>query len=162
MMKQLAVFAGTFDPVTTGHEHVVRRAADLFGSVAVLVCRNAEKRTLFTAEERVALCKAAFSADARVTVELCESTVSDAALRLGASCIVRGVRDSVDFAYEARFAAAMRALGAPEVVFFDVCKEYSDVSSTFVRELLHYQKPYDEYVPALSRALLAEYASKKA
>ena len=143
----LCVFPGSFDPFTTGHEAIVRRAADLFGEVVVLVAANSEKKTFFSAEERLEIVRAACSKDSRVRAELCSETIADAACRLGASCIVKGLRDSTDYNYESHFAGAMRALGAPEVVFLDVEEAFSHVSSTFVRELFYYKKDYTSYLP---------------
>lgn len=157
----LCVFAGSFDPFTVGHADVVRRAADLFGEVAILVSQNSEKKTLFTLEERLEIVRAACAEDPRVCVQSCEETVADAARRLGADCIVKGLRDSTDYNYESHFAGAMRALGAPEVVFLDVREEFAHVSSTFVRELIRYQKDYSRYVPAAACATVENFLSKK-
>lgn len=146
-MEKIAVFPGSFDPFTIGHAEICRRAADLFGRVVVLVSQNSEKKTLFSAEERLEIARAACRADARLSVALCEGTVADAACALGAACVVRGLRDSADFAAEARFCGAMRELGAPEVVLLQVHREYADVSSTFVRELFYYGRDYRPYLP---------------
>ncbi len=147
-MMKIAVFPGSFDPITVGHCDIARRAARLFDKVVVLVAKNSQKHTLFDEGERLEMARAAFREDADISVELCEGTVADAALRLGACCIVKGLRDSVDYAVESHFCGAMRALGNVEVVLLDVHKEYADVSSTFVRELYYYDKPKTDYVPA--------------
>ncbi|MBR6530424.1 MAG: pantetheine-phosphate adenylyltransferase [Clostridia bacterium] len=156
-----AVFCGSFDPFTTGHFNVARRAADLFGSVTVLVAANSEKKCLFTDEERLAIARDSCAEDARICVQLCSETIADAARRLGAVAIVKGLRDSTDYNYESHFAGAMRALGAPEVVFLDVEPAFAHVSSTFVRELFRYGKDYRPYLCRGAHVLVENYLAKK-
>lgn len=157
----ICVFAGSFDPFTVGHLNVASRAADLFGRTVVLVSANSEKNALFTDEERVKIAEAACVSDSRISVELCEETVADAAASLGAVCIVKGLRDSTDYNYESHFAGAMRALGAPEVVFLDVEERFAHVSSTFVRELFRYGKDWQAYLPESAWETVAEILKNK-
>ena len=145
-MMAVCVFAGSFDPFTVGHLQIARRAASLFGKTVILVAANAEKRCFFSDEERLEIVRASIADDPRLSVELCEETVADAAMSLGAVCIVKGLRDSTDYNYESHFAYACRALGGPEVVFLDVEEEYAHVSSTFVRELFRYEKDFSPYL----------------
>lgn len=157
----ICVFPGSFDPFTVGHFSVARRAADVFGKTVILVASNSDKKCLFSDEERLRIVRASIADDPRLSAELCEETVADAAISLGAVAIVKGLRDSTDYNYESHFAGAMRALGAPEVVFLDVEERFSHVSSTFVRELFRYGKDPSEYLCAGAFPLVETILKKK-
>ena len=146
-MKRIAVLPGTFDPVTVGHYDLVKRASEIFDEAIVLVAENSEKRTLFSAADRLKLCEAAFCDLENVRVMPCEKTVADLANELGATWLVKGARDARDFDYEVQIYGAMRALGAPDTLILPVKPELSSISSTFVRELFRYHKDYSAYIP---------------
>lgn len=153
-MKRIAVLPGTFDPVTTGHYDLVKRASVIFDEAIVLVAENSEKRTLFSLSDRTRLCEAAFKDLENVRVLPCEKVVADLANELGAACLVKGARNGYDFSYELQLFGATRSLGAPDTLILPVKPELSAVSSTFVRELLRYGKDYSAYVPKGALELL--------
>ena len=137
-MKSRAVFPGSFDPVTIGHYDVVLRASKIFAEVIVLVMNNAEKKCMFTAEERVELCRAAFSDMDNVRVEVTEGLLADYAEAEDA-VIVKGVRGSGDVDYEMGLYSINRQIADCETVFFPSKAEYSHISSTYAREMIRYK-----------------------
>lgn len=135
--SRIAVYSGTFDPVTLGHEDVVRRAANLFDEVIVAVATAHHKRTLFTLAERLALVEdAASRLPGRVRALPFDGLIMDFCREHGACAVVRGIRNLTDFDYEAQMAAMNRKL-LPEVetVFLLPQAELQCISSTLVREI---------------------------
>ena len=94
-----ALITGSFDPVTVGHTDIIRRAAEIFDSVTVALCHNTEKKYMFTPEQREKLLTLAVSGMKNVKVAVCRGLVADFAAEVGASVIVRGIRNPVDSAY---------------------------------------------------------------
>lgn len=140
-----AVISGTFDPITIGHEDIIRRALLLFGDVTVLVAKNTEKKCFLELGDRFEAVKAVF-ADKNITVMQNEGLVAAYAKSIG-GVLVRGVRNTLDFEYEKALAEINRELLGVETVLFTAKKELAFLSSGFVRELLLYHFPIDKYVP---------------
>lgn len=138
MSKQrIAVYPGSFDPVTNGHLDVIRRAAGIFDEVIVGVGRNAGKAPLFTAEERVELLKAAVSDLPNVDVESFDGMLVAFAKQHGASVLVKGLRAISDFEYEFQMALANRHLDPTvETMFLMTSAEYQFLSSSIVKEMV--------------------------
>jgi len=134
--RRIAVYSGTFDPVTLGHEDVIRRAAGLFDELIVAVAVAHHKKTLFTLEQRLALVAESFSDLPCLRVLPFEGLMMDFCRTQGARAVVRGIRNVTDFDYEAQMAAMNRKL-APEVetVFLLPQAEQQCISSTLVREI---------------------------
>lgn len=132
----IAVFPGTFDPITLGHQDLIGRSARLFSTVIVAVAAAHHKKTLFTLDERLETVRAVFAAQSNVWVESFSGLVRDFAVSQGASVMVRGVRSVTDFDYEAQLAGMNRAL-APDVdtLFLTPDSRYHYISSTLVREI---------------------------
>lgn len=132
----IAVYPGTFDPITLGHEDVVRRAAQLFGKVIVAVAAGHHKKTLFSLEERIAMVREACVNYPQVEVESFDGLLAHFVLARGAKAMVRGLRAVTDFDYEFQLAGMNRTL-MPEVetVFLTPSDRYQFISSTFVREI---------------------------
>lgn len=153
-----ALYPGTFDPITFGHLDVLRRALALFGDVEVAVAINAEKRALFSAEERVALIEACVAAEGLtgVTVTTFEGLVATYAVGRGHGVLVRGLRQVSDFDYEARMAFANRRL-APnvETVFLMTSEDHALVSSSIVRDVHRWDGDVRLFVPEPVAAALA-------
>ena len=146
----MALYPGTFDPVTYGHLDVLRRALVVFGEVEVAVAVNAEKRTLFTADERVALIRACAEAEglAGVTVTTFEGLVAAYAQTHGHRVLVRGLRQVSDFDYEARMAFANRRLAPDlETVFLMTSEDHALVSSSIVRDVHRWSGDVGLFVP---------------
>lgn len=132
----IAVFPGTFDPITLGHQDLIRRSASLFDTVIVAVAVAHHKKTMFTLDERLAMVREVFRTLPNVQVESFTGLVRDFAVNHGAQVMVRGVRSVTDFDYEAQLAGMNRAL-APDVdtVFLTPDARYQYISSTLVREI---------------------------
>ena len=134
---RVAVYSGTFDPLTLGHEDVMRRAAGLFDEVVVAVARAHHKKTRFTLDERLAMVsEAAQGMPGRVRALPFDGLIMDVCRGLGAVAVVRGIRNLTDFDYEAQMAAMNRKLHpGVETVFLLPQAELQCISSTLVREI---------------------------
>ena len=132
----LAVYPGTFDPMTLGHVDVVRRAAQLFDRVIVAVAAGHHKKTLFTLEERIDMARALVQPYPQVTVESFSGLMRDFVVARGAKAMIRGLRAVTDFDYEFQLAGMNRNLMPNvETVFLTPDGRYQFISSTFVREI---------------------------
>ncbi|HYE95420.1 MAG TPA: pantetheine-phosphate adenylyltransferase [Rubricoccaceae bacterium] len=157
---RLALYPGTFDPITRGHLDVLGRALRLFDRVEVTVAVNVAKQTLFSTEERVRLVEESLEelpADLRdrVAVVAFEGLLVDQARARGASALIRGLRQVSDFEYEMRMALANRRL-APEIetVFLMPSEEHAFTAATIVREIHRWAGDTSSFVPAaVERAL---------
>ena len=143
-----ALITGSFDPVTVGHADIIKRAAEIFDSVTVALCHNSEKKYMFSLEEREKLLKLATSDLDNVNVAICRGLVADLAAEVGASVIVRGIRNPADSAYELDMATINRGLCShPETVFLPSKPEYLHISSSYVRDMIKYSQPLDGIIP---------------
>ncbi len=148
-MNKIAVFPGSFDPFTVGHEALVKRALPLFDRVIVAVGENTEKKNLFSIEMRLKMISKVFAGESRVevtrfsglTVEFCRSH--------NARYIIRGLRTAADFEYE-RAMGHMNWKMAPEIdtIFLLTSTEHTPVNSTIVREIIKYGGDASMFVPA--------------
>jgi len=131
-----AVYAGTFDPITLGHEDIVRRSARLFGRVIVAVAVGHHKKAMFSTDERLAMARAALGDCPGVEVAAFDGLLRDFVLINGAQVVVRGVRSVTDFDYERQLAGMNRSLmPTVETLFLLPDDRYQYVSSTLVREI---------------------------
>jgi len=132
----LAVYPGTFDPITLGHEDLVRRTAKLFDRVIVAVAIAHHKKTLFSLDERMEMAREALRDCPQVSVEPFEGLVTEFAAARGGTAMVRGLRSGTDFDYEFQLAGMNRALVPQiETVFLTPSSQYQFISSTLVREI---------------------------
>ena len=136
MSATVAVFPGTFDPITLGHEDMLRRACALFDRVIVAVAMAHHKKTLFTLDERLRLARDALADMPRAQVMPFDGLVTEFAVAQGAQVMVRGLRSGTDFDYELQLAGMNRHL-RPEVdtVFLTPDARWQSISSTLVREI---------------------------
>ena len=133
---RIAVYSGTFDPITLGHEDVVRRAASLFDRVVIAVAMAHHKKTLFSLDARVQHVQHATENIARVTVLPFDGLIMDFCAQQNACAVVRGIRNLTDFDYEAQMAAMNRKLRPQvETVFLLPEAKLACISSTLVREI---------------------------
>ncbi len=159
----IAVYPGTFDPVTLGHQDLIRRAAGLFGTVIVAVATAHHKKTMFSLEERLESVREVVRPYGNVQVEGFTGLVRDFAVAHGARAMVRGVRSVTDFDYENQLAGMNRAL-APDVetVFLTPDARYQHISSTLVREIATLQGDVAQFVaPQVLARLLAKLQTSK-
>lgn len=155
----IAVYPGTFDPMTLGHEDVVRRATQLFSHVIVAVAAGHHKKALFSLEERIEMARhVAQPFGGRVEVESFSGLLRDFVVARGGKAMVRGLRAVTDFDYEFQLAGMNRSL-MPEVetVFLTPSDKYQFISSTFVREIAILNGEVDKFVsPHVQERLLAK------
>ena len=153
----IALFPGTFDPITLGHQDLIRRSARLFGTVIVAVAAAHHKKTLFTLDERLEMVRDVFAPLDNVQVESFTGLVRDFAVAHGAKAMVRGVRSVTDFDYEAQLAGMNKAL-APEVetVFLTPDSRYQFISSTLVREIATLKGDVTAFVAPVVHARLMD------
>jgi pantetheine-phosphate adenylyltransferase len=131
-----AVYPGTFDPMTRGHEDLVRRASDLFDHVVVAVASSSGKNPLFTLDERVQLAREVLAPYPNVEVEGFSGLLMDFLRRVNARIIIRGLRAVSDFEYEFQMAGMNRILYPDvETLFLTPAEQYQFISATMVREI---------------------------
>ena len=134
--NRIAVYPGTFDPITLGHEDIVHRAAALFDKVIVAVAGSTNKRTLFSLEERVALAQNVFKKTDNIKVVGFSGLLMQFVQAQGAQMVIRGLRAASDFEYEFQLAGMNRKLFPKlETIFLTPSEQYMFVSSTLVREV---------------------------
>lgn len=146
--ERVAVYPGSFDPLTNGHVDIILRGARLFDRIIVAVLKNAEKQPLFTPEERVSTIREVFADYPNVEADSFEGLLVDYANRKSASAIVRGLRAVSDFEYELQMALMNRRLGPEiETVFMMPAEQYTYVSSRLIKEVFALGGPVAGLVP---------------
>lgn len=146
-MERIAIFPGSFDPFTKGHESLLRRGLALFDRIIIGVGVNEHKRMELTAEQRIEALRRLFAADGRISVEGYSGLTVDFAALHHADFILRGVRSVKDYEYEAGIADLNRRLTGVETVILFTEPEWAFVSSSVVRELMHFGKDITPYIP---------------
>jgi len=132
----IALYPGTFDPITLGHEDIVRRAARMFDTVVIAVARAHHKKTMFTLEQRLDMTRQALADCPNVQVQTFDGLVIEFAKSLHARTMVRGIRSMTDFDYEFQLAGMNRKLApAIDTVFLNTLDVHQCISSTLVREI---------------------------
>ena len=160
-MTKLAIYPGSFDPPTRGHEDLIRRSLALADRLVVAVAANSTKQPLFSVEERLDLLRQSIGGDARITFETFDGLLAEFARSRGATVIVRGLRAVSDFEYEFQMALMNRRLHPSlETVFLVPAVDLTYLSSSLVREVARYGGELGELVhPAVSAALKRRFAS---
>jgi pantetheine-phosphate adenylyltransferase len=158
-MAKLAVYPGSFDPITLGHVDIIARAASLFDELEVLVVHNPDKAPRFTSAERVKLIKDSLeeasvnSSNIKVT-ELFSGLLVDHLRAVGAKVLLKGFRNNVDLDYELPMAKVNRDLSGIETVFIPADPQYGLVASSLVRQVAELGGPVENYVSkAVAKAL---------
>ena len=145
--KLTAVYPGTFDPMTLGHEDVIRRASQLFSKVIVAVAAGHHKKAMFTLAERIDMAKEVVKPFPQIEVESFSGRLRDFVVARGAKAMVRGLRAVTDFDYEFQLAGMNRSLMPDvETVFLTPSDKYQFISSTFVREIAILGGEIDKFV----------------
>jgi pantetheine-phosphate adenylyltransferase len=134
-MSKIAVFPGSFDPFTKGHECIIEKALGLFDEIVIAIGQNTSKNYLFPLEKRKAHIESIFENDKRVRVEVFTGLTVTFCKEINADYIVRGLRDSKDFGYERSIAQMNHEISGIESVFFMTVPEYTAINSTIVREI---------------------------
>src|ERR1043165_2449581 len=162
-MSTLAVYPGSFDPITNGHVDIITRGARLFDRIIVAILVNAEKAPLFTMEERVEIARAVFKDHPNVEVDTFNGLLVDYVARRGANVIVRGLRAVSDFEFEFQMALMNRRLNSKiETVFMMPAEQYTYISSRLIKEVFKLGGRVDGLVPELVEQRLREKGRSKA
>ncbi len=147
-MSRIAVFPGSFDPVTKGHESIVQRALPLFDKIIVAIGYNSTKANMFPLERRRKWLEQTFSGFKAVSVEEYKELTVDFCRRHGAKFVVRGIRTPGDYEYESNVALMNKAM-APEIetVFMLTLPEHTAISSTIVRDIVQHGGDASQFIP---------------
>lgn len=146
-MKRIAIFPGSFDPFTIGHESIVRRGIELFDELIVSVGYNANKKTLFSQESREEMIRKVFEGEDKIKVMGYQGLTVDFAQENGAGFILRGIRTSADFEYERAIAQVNKKMSGIESVFLLTTPEHTPVNSGIVRDVLRHGGDVSMFIP---------------
>lgn len=142
-----AIFPGSFDPITLGHQDIIKRAVNLFDEVIVAIGINSEKKYMFTLEERIGFIKDEFANEPKVTVVSYEGLTVDFCKKNNVKFILRGLRNPADFEFEKAIAHTNRDLAPIETVFLLTAANTSYISSSIVRDVIRNHGDYTKLVP---------------
>jgi pantetheine-phosphate adenylyltransferase len=161
---KIAIYPGTFDPITNGHLDILERAMKLFDKVIITIARNSAKQPLFTEKERLAMMKEAVRPYKQVEVDSFDGLLVDYAQKKQATAVVRGLRAISDFEYELQMALMNRRLNHHVVTVFLMPNEkYTYLNSSIVREIAKHRGDVKDFVPPnVYRKLKAKMAQRSA
>ena len=156
-MSLIAIYPGTFDPITNGHIDVIERASSIFDSIVVVIAKNPKKESLFSESERFEMVKDSVKHLSNVKVEITDTLTVDFAKKVGAIAIIRGIRAVSDFDYEFQIGLMNRKL-CPELttIFLMPNEKYTYLNSSIIRELSRYGADISEFVPPVVAKKLRE------
>jgi len=148
-MKKIAVFPGSFDPITIGHEGIVRRALSLFDEIIIAVGANALKKCYYPLNTRKRMISKVFENEPRVRVDHFEGLTVDYCKKNGAKYILRGLRTAADFEFERAIAQINKAMATGvETVFLLTIPEHTPINSTIVRDIIGNGGDASQFVPS--------------
>ena len=145
--KRTALFPGTFDPFTIGHESLVRRGLTLMDEIVIAIGVNESKKSYFSLDKRLEMIRGLYRDEPRIRVESYDSLTIDFAQKTGAQYILRGIRSVFDFEYEKTIADMNRTISGIETFLLFTEPALTHISSTHVRELLQYGRDVSSFVP---------------
>jgi len=145
--KRIALFPGTFDPFTVGHESLVRRGLTLVDELVIAIGVNEAKQSYFPVEKRLQMIRDLYQPEPRVRVESYDTLTVDFAREVGASFILRGIRSVADFEYEKTIAHMNQTLSGIETILLFTEPTHVHISSSIVRELLRYGRDVSQFLP---------------
>ena len=149
----IAIFPGTFDPITLGHLDIIKRSVKIFGNLTIVVCASSSKKPLFTMEERVAMAKSCCAEYPEVKVVGYSGLLPDFIREHQVQVLVRGVRTVADYDYEMQLTGMYRlAVPEVEIVMLPTNGNLSFISSTLVRDLINYRGDITPFVPEVVAA----------
>lgn len=148
-MKKIAVFPGSFDPITLGHVSVVKRALPLFDEVIVAIGNNSQKKYMFDLKKREEWIKGAFVNDPKVTVDIYQGLTIEYCEKKNAKFLLRGLRNQQDFEFERSIAQMNRKLNDEiETIFLFTELQYAAINSTIVRDIIRNGGNADQFLPS--------------
>ena len=142
-----AIFPGSFDPITLGHEDIIRRSISLFDEIVIAIGVNAEKKYMFSLEDRKHFIEETFKDEPKVSVIIYEGLTIDICHKINANFILRGLRNPADFEFEKAIAHTNRRLSKIETVFLLTAARTSYISSSIVRDVIRNGGEYELLVP---------------
>lgn len=145
--ERIAIFPGSFDPFTKGHQSLVSRGLTIVDKIVIAIGVNEQKKYCFPLEERLEAIRQLYRDEPRVEVLSYQELTTDFAMKVGARFILRGIRSTIDFEYEKTIADVNRSLTGIETLFLLAEPQYAHISSSVVRELLHFGKDISSYLP---------------
>ena len=162
MNENVAVYPGSFDPITFGHLDILSRGLELFDKVIVAIANNIEKKALFTVEVRKDLIQKSINGNPKVIIDSFEGLLVDYVKRIDAPFVIRGLRAMSDFEFEFQMASMNRSLN-PEMdtLFMMTSKDYFFVSSRTIKEVAAFGGPVNEFVPEVVVRSLKEKFSQR-
>lgn len=148
-MERVAIFPGSFDPFTVGHESIVKRAIPLFDRIIIMIGFNSSKRSFFSVEKREKWINEVFKNESKVTVQCHEGLTVDFCKQVNAQYILRGLRTSADFEFERAIAQInKKMLPQIESVFLLTMPEHTPINSTIVRDIILHGGDPSMFLPA--------------
>jgi pantetheine-phosphate adenylyltransferase len=142
-----AIFPGSFDPITLGHEDIIRRGIPLFDEIVIAIGVNAEKKYMFSLEDRKQFIEETFKNEPKVSIVVYEGLTIDLCKRINANFILRGLRNPADFEFEKAIAHTNRRMSKIETVFLLTAAKTSFISSSIVRDVIRNKGQYELLVP---------------
>ncbi len=150
MTNHIAIYPGSFDPITNGHMDIIRRGLEIFDQVIIAVARNSEKNSLFSVNERIALINQLIDGDPRLSVDTFDGLLVDYVVQCEARVILRGLRAVSDFEYEFQLAQMNHSISRQiETLFMMTSTENAYLSSSIVKEVASLGGEIDNFVPPL-------------
>ncbi len=147
-MERIAIFPGSFDPITCGHEDIINRAVPLFDKIIVSIGRNEDKKNYFTIDQRLGFLKTVFAGNIKIEIDTYEGLTVDYCRKVGANYILRGLRTSADFEFERSIGQVNKKL-YPEIetIFLLTHPEYTSLNSSVVRDILRHGGNVSQFIP---------------
>ncbi len=147
-MKNIAVFPGSFDPITRGHESIIHRAIPLFDKIIIALGENSEKKSYFALDQRLLWLREIFMNEPTVEIQTYSGLTVDFCRTVNANFILRGLRTSADFEFERTIGQMNKAMDpSVETVFFLASPEYASLSSSVVREIIKNKGDVSKFIP---------------
>ena len=160
-MKKIAIYPGSFDPITNGHIDLIKRASKLFDEVIIAITQNANKSSFLSIEQRVSATENSISSLTNTTVLSFNNLLVDFAKEQNAQIIIRGLRAVSDFEYEFQLSGMNKRLNSQiETLFMTPSEEFANISSSLVREILLLGGDISPFVPSEVKRILLEIAKK--
>jgi pantetheine-phosphate adenylyltransferase len=149
-MERIAIFPGSFDPFTVGHESIVKRALSIFDKIIIMIGYNANKKPFFPVEKRMKWIREVFAGNKNVEVEVYDGLTVDFCRKVGARYILRGLRTSADFEFERAIAQVNRQMSPDiETVFILTIPEHTPINSTIIRDIIQHGGDPSRFLPAI-------------